>query len=129
MGKPALTWKQFSEVSVLRFIDSGLGNIFEQFAVQVKDINYIFEQFTVQVKDINSYYDEFEWYKGRLLEQIPILSEKFFTGNFIGGLDEETKRMVKLLDPQTFELAYKQAKSFETPLPNPSTLHTKSIVP
>lgn len=50
---------------------------------------------------VNAYYDELERQKGRLLEKLPHLTEDFIVGNFIGGLKDETKKLAKLLDPET----------------------------
>lgn len=60
-----------------------------------------------------------------MLEKIPQLTGDFFLGNFIGGLKDETKKIVKLLDPDTLSKAYKQAKFYEVPSPKLAYSYTK----
>lgn len=87
----------------------------------------MFEQFKLlmHTTNVDQYYDEFEKLKGRMLEKIPQLSEEFFVGNFVGGLEDNTKKMVKMLGPDLLSQAFKQAKVQEAPIPKPTSSFPK----
>lgn len=113
VGRESIMWAEFSKSFVARFGEVGTENVFEQFKM------------LKETHGINEYCDDYEKYKGRLLDKIPQLTEEFFVGNFVGGLKEETKKIVKLLEPSTLLQAYKQSKSDETPIPKPPGPYTK----
>lgn len=107
IGHDRVTWQQFSEAFIAKFGD--IGDI---------DTNLVFDKFKKlqQLTSVEDYYDEFEKCRGQLPKKIPGLTVEYFLENFIGGLQNEIKGMIRLLEPNSLEQALKLARYYEQTL-------------
>lgn len=69
-----------------------------------------------QVSTVEAYFDDFEKCRGQLLMKIPSLTTEYFLENFIGGLQNDIRGMLRLLEPTTLEQALKLARFYEQTL-------------
>lgn len=65
---------------------------------------------------VTDYVDKFEALRGLALTENPTLSDGYFVSNFVSGLQDRTKKMLKLLEPTDLSQAYKKAKQHESTL-------------
>lgn len=82
-----ITWLTFTTDLIIRFALVGHEGIWDDF----KQLN--------QTGSMVDYVDKFEELRGLALTQFSMLAEEYFVSNFISGLRDTTKKMLKLLEP------------------------------
>lgn len=80
------------------------------------DTELVFDKFKrlQQNSSVEEYYDEFEKIRGQILKKIPSLTTDYFLENFVGGLNQEIKGMIRLLEPTSLEQALRLARHYES---------------
>ncbi|XP_027120880.2 uncharacterized protein [Coffea arabica] len=105
LGKPKLSWVEFGDLLCKRFADSICKDVVEEF-------NKLRQEGSIE-----EYQEKFEELKPLMLIKIRNLDENYFISNFISGLKEEIKPMIRMLKPATlveaFELSQWQEYSLK----------------
>ena len=104
IGRHNATWGQFTRAFLARFGEADTELVFDKF----KKLQ--------QVSTVEAYFDDFEKCRGQLLMKIPGLTNEYFLENFIGGLQNDIRGMLRLLEPVTLEQALKLARYYEQTL-------------
>lgn len=104
IGRDGVGWLEFSEAFIARFGELDTDLVFEKF----KKLQ--------QTKSVEEYYDDFERCRGQLLKKIPSLTPEYFLENFVGGLQNEIRGMIRLLEPSSLAQALKLARYYEQSL-------------
>ena len=97
-ARPRLSWGEFIELLCERFSGKGSLDIAEEF-------NKLQQRGTVE-----EYEEKFEELKTLMLTRNPKFDKSYFVSNFISGLKDEIKPMVKMFKPQTLLKAFEVAK-------------------
>lgn len=106
IGHEKPTWKQFSDAFTARFGELDTKLVFDKF----KRLQ--------QNSSVEDYYDEFEKIKGQVLKKLPGLTFEYYLENFVGGLPNDIKGMIRLLEPTSLEQALRLARYYESTLSN-----------
>lgn len=104
VGRRSWMWTEICEQFIARF------GVWEQ--------DLVFDNFKQlqQTTTVELYYGQFEKYRAHLMEKMPLLTEEFFVGSFIGGLKKTYRETLRLLNPLTVEQAYRLARECQEPM-------------
>lgn len=98
LGRKSVDWPEFCQQFTARF------GAWEQ--------ELLYENFKQlqQNSTMDLYYNQFEKYQEQLKEKMPFLTEAFFVECFSGGIQNNSKETLRLLNPTTVLQAFKLAK-------------------
>ncbi|XP_071937632.1 uncharacterized protein [Coffea arabica] len=110
LKKPEISWAMFGELLCKRFDGRSGNDVIEEF-------NKL-----QQTGKLEEFQKKFEELKTLMMIKNPYLDEEYFVSNFISGLKDEIKTMIRMLKPatlsETFEMAILQENALR--------IHTRS---